>query len=267
LIANHSTILDLTLSSNNDFKIGDNIIIYHMTNIPILNTWKIINHTNENFTIQNIDANEGVIKIHNEDAIIKKCPIGGGAIWIKEYLDNMVSYSCFIENTIFKKLIIDDSFISYAKVFLNNEENNQLSEPLYILKNSNYFNSSIKWRIIGDNKRFYLFLTSKQNTVSHTNIIIFGEIKDIFWDEWDVILIAYDNELQTNCGFNLAFSYPKWTILSTGHLLCESIITSPKSDATWQTQNINLIFRNLTDFNDAGHHIYPVFIPHILYNP
>lgn len=114
-----------------------------------------------------------------------------------------------------------------------------------------------EWTMIGDDKRFYFVIGYKQNPKDHTHIIVFGDIED--WNDQTLksILIGYVDLSIGNVGSNSIFAYPEWSILETGHLLCQSKGTA-RSDSRWVRSDAdgNLIY--LKGSADCGQRMYPI---------
>lgn len=123
----------------------------------------------------------------------------------------------------------------------------------------------VQWTIVGDNKRFYLFVGYRQNPKTHAQVLFFGYIQDLVSLEWGHTLLGYKDEQIGNVGYNYAFAYSDWTILPSGHLCCR-LTTQPQSDLRWVRTHASSD-ENLLGYGDVGHHIYPVPVPYVPYTP
>lgn len=266
-ITSQST-LTLTLPPNHGFVPGDLVTVGQFSATLLPHLWKVGATDGNGFTLtlENSPVNAAM----NSGAIIKRTPIGGGTGWTKTYRTGEAEYLCSITECVPKKMVVDDSQPGFAKVRLSATDGSGLSEPVYFarhIKNSaNREPSRTPWRAAGNSGRLFLFLPAKQGLVSQAQLLAYGEIQSWADKGWSVILIGYEtSSAEQNCGFSYAFAYPAWSILPTGHLLCQSISTA-QSDARWRQREENTD-ENIMGFADSGHHIYPIDIPYIAYTP
>lgn len=206
----------------------------------------------------------------DDDCLVKQTPIGGGC-WTKTFSDNIVGLGYEDIEAYKRNIVIDDRDSIYSEIRLSEIDNSDPTEKLFIPKNIKSILNKEKDRFTskaaGDCHRLYWFLPSKQNTVSHTSIIAFGEIFDWYNQNWCMVAIASINAVKDqNTGFNYAFAYPDWVIdQDTGHLICRSF----KSHAS----EGNLIAKNggniaiSSGYGDSGHHVYPINVPYISFVP
>lgn len=200
------------------------------------------------------------------DTIIKIMPFGGGNGWSKILNNHRIEYLGKTNNSIQKILIVNDTNEKYASLSVSNSDGSNESEILYFprfinppSKLNSYY---AKWKAIGDQNRFYFFFPPKTNRISHGTFIAFGEIKNWVTNSWITILVASKtNSGYFNPGFNLAFTYSKWSILSEGYLLCE-LDSVPQSDG-YLIEIENDIVTESTGILDSGYHIYPIPFPYI----
>jgi len=266
-ITSQST-LTLTLPPNHEFNFGDLVSVGQFSSTLLPHRWKVTASDVDGFTLTIENAPTNIVL--NSSAIIKKTPIGGGTGWTKTYRTGEADYLCTILNCVPKKMVVDDTQVGFAKIRLSNIAGTGLSEPVYFtrfIKNSiNKDPLRIPWKAAGNAGRLYLFLPAKQNLVTHTHLLSYGEIQSWSSQAWSVVLIGYEtSSAEQNCGFSYAFMYPSWSILPTGHLLCQSF-SSAQSDARWRQRKENTNV-NVMSFADSGHHIYPIDVPYITYTP
>lgn len=165
-----------------------------------------------------------------------------------------------------KNIVIDDREPSYSKVYLGETDNSDLSNALFIPKDyKNLFNRErdrFPSVVTGDCHRLYWFLPTKQNTVSHTSVISFGEVFDWSNQDWCVIaMVSASDSKNQDTGFNYAFLYPEWTIdPETGFLLCRSF----KSHASDGSIKGGVSSKG---YGDTGEHVYPINIPYVTFIP
>lgn len=266
-ITSQST-LTITLPPNHGFVPGDLVSVGQFSATLLPHLWKVSSTDGNGFTLTL--ENDPVNAAMNSSAVIKKTPIGGGTGWAKTYRTGEAEYLCTITECVPKKMVVDDSQSKFAKVRLSSIDGTGLSEPVYFTRYSK--NSANReplrtpWKAAGNAGRIFLFLAAKQGLVSHAQLLAYGEIQSWADKGWGVILIGYASDsAEQNCGFSYAFAYPAWSILPTGHLLCQSIPTA-QSDARWRHREENTD-ENIMGFADSGHHIYPIDIPYIAYTP
>lgn len=255
--------LTLLLDFNHPFRPGDLVLVSQWCNSVQSHTWRVSGVTSDQFTItaESVSAQQSF----NQDAIIKQCAIGGGSGWQRITSTDKATYRGTSITAAAKQMIVDDTQTATAKLSLSNLDDSSPSEEMHFLKQGkNTINKDPNrspWKAIGDAHRFYLFMPWKQNCISQTSLVVMGEIRSWFNDDACVVLIAYDRDsFEQNCGFNYAFTYPKWSLMVSGHLLCQSV-ASAQSDARWVSRE-NLVNTNLLRFADSGHHIYPIDIPY-----
>lgn len=262
------TILTITIPPNHEFSLGDLVSVGYFVTSALSHIWRVTSSNSTEFilVLENSPGNT----VFNQNAIIKKTPCGGGHGWVKSYRDGEVSYSGTVQNTEPKKMIIDDTQYKFAKIRMSSWDEELISEPVYFtrsIKNSiNKISSNISWVSVGDANRFYWFIPAKQSIITHTQILVYGEIQSWNDKQWTCNLIGYEtSSAEQNSSFNYAFAYPEWSILPTGHLLCQSITTA-QSDARWRKREGN-INESVMDYADSGHHIYPIDSPFITFTP
>jgi hypothetical protein len=257
------SILTLTVPPNHNFDLGDLVSVGYFSETLLNHKWKVINTGIDVFTL--ILENAPAIAPLNGAAIVKIVPLGGGLGWTKTYRSGEVNYLCSVKNSTPKFMVVDDSQSNFAKIRLSSTDGSSLSDPVYFtrsIKNTaNREPSKIPWKAAGDDRRLYLFISAKQNTLSQTHILSYGEIQSWTDKEWGMVLIGYgSNSAEQNCSFNYAFVYPTWSILPTGHLLCQSIATA-QSDARWRERD-DTSTTNVMGYADSGQHIYPIDFPY-----
>jgi len=261
--------IDVETKNIHHFSNQDLITLHHLTD-------SVQNHS---WIITASDANGFDVKLQNElenytfldNCLIKKTPIGGGC-WTKTYSENKIGFG--YKNLIAqqKNILIDDRELYYSKIYLSASDNSNPSESLFILKDiKNSLNrekTRFPFKVVGDCHRFYCFLPSKQNTASHTSIIVCGEVFDWFNQDWcSVAIVSTLNAKDQNIGFNYAFLYPSWSIeQETGYLICRSFETHP-SDGLIKIVDENDFVTSSLGYADSGQHVYPINIPHITFNP
>lgn len=208
--------------------------------------------------------------IFNDDCLIKQTPIGGGC-WTKTFSDNVVGLGYRDIEAYKRNILIDDREAYYAKISLSEIDNSEPSENLYILKDIkslfNHEKDRFTSKSAGDCHRLYSFLPSKQNTVSHTSVIAFGEVFDWFNQDWCAIaMVSKTSDKDQDIGFNYAFLFPDWSIdQETGFLICRSF-KSHASDGQIQIEKGGVVISSL-GYGDTGEHVYPINVPYISFAP
>lgn len=120
-----------------------------------------------------------------------------------------------------------------------------------------------EWTIIGDDKRFYIAIGYKQNPKTHSHLIVFGDIQDWADDEWKTMLLGYVDLNIGNPGFNGVFAYSEWSILPSGHLLCQSDLPGTHSDSRWIRSDSGGDYDYIEAKADSGQRIYPIPVPRV----
>lgn len=220
------------------------------------------------------DINDGLItltcsslttQLFNGECLIKQTPIGGGC-WNKTFTDNYVGFRSQPIACQPKNILLDDRDSIFSQIMISEIDNSQPSDSLFIakgIKNSfNHEKTRNRFKTIGDKNRLYLFLPSKQNTVSQTGLICLGEVKNEFTGNWCIAVIgSLSNEIDQDMGFNYAFLYPDWSIdIDTGYLICKSF-KSYFSDSRIRLQSPTETILT-TGYYDSGYHVYPINIPY-----
>lgn len=250
------------------FRLNDLVTVHHLTDTMQSHTWTVTAVDDNGFDVVASGLSDDYL--FNDDCLIKQTPIGGGC-WAKTFTDNFLGLS-YRDIVAYKKnILIDDRESTYAKVSLSKIDNSDPSENLYIPKDiKNRFNhemSRFTSKASGDCHRLYLFLPSKQNTVSHTSVVSFGEVLDWFNQDWCAIaMVSLSKNKDQDIGFNYAFLYPEWFIdQETGFLICRSF-KSHASDGQIQIGKDDVIVSS-SGYGDTGEHVYPINVPYISFVP
>jgi hypothetical protein len=273
-----STTIEATVYSINgknrtshSFLVGDVIYIGGSTQSNLNGHWIVTDFSKDSITFvtDNTCTTQNFIST-NETVIVKRSPIGGsGGRWVRTTVGSTAVYRSNHSSSNAKQLVISDNQEDYAEVEMSDTGGGNESETLYFRKNFKLVNSTNPdtslWRMIGDGRRFYLFLAYRPESPSFVHAMIYGDIQDLGDSIWYTNLIAFKDGIAGNPGTNVAFQYPHWTILSTGHLQCE-LISKITSDARWarSTTGANT---HLIGYGDAGRHIYPIPVPYLEYTP
>lgn len=250
------------------FSTGDMVTIHHLTETNQQQSWVVTAVDGDGFTVRadNISTSYSF----TDDCIIKQTPIGGGS-WTKTFSNNEIGFGYNQIEAYKRNILIDDRHDYYSEIRLAEIDNTSPSEKLYIPKDIRNTINKEKDRndskAVGDCHRFYWFVPSKQNTVSHTSIIVFGEILDWFNNEWcSVALVSLSKNKDQDIGFNYAFLYPSWSIeKDTGFLICRSF-KSHVSDGMIQIGEDGVIVSS-SGYGDTGEHVYPINTPYISFTP
>lgn len=250
------------------FSIGDLVTVHHLTDTDQAHTWSVTAVDADGFDIvaQNIQADY----VFNDDCIVKQTPVGGGC-WTKTFSDNVIGFGYRDIEAYKRNILIDDRELSYSKVSLSKIDNSDTSENLFIPKDiKSIFNREkdrFTSKAVGDCHRLYCFFPARQNTVSHTSIITFGEVYDWFNQDWCcVALVSISKEKDQDSGFNLAMAYPDWAIdQNTGFLVCRSF-KSHLSQGYLQIEEDEGVTTS-SGYGDTGQHVYPINIPYISFVP
>lgn len=248
--------------SYHSFNRGDTVSVRGSGYTELDGDWVIdqISQNSVTFEVQSI-----VSSVVPEYCIIKRSVIGE---WKRISSGSKVSYESLNSLSLSTRLVVDDINQDYTILSVTDRNSSNQSNTLFLKKNLkssiNQEINSVRWGAVGDDRRFYIFIANRQLSPSHSQLICFGDIKDLSDDQWYTILVAYKDSSIGNVGSNLAFSYSQWTILPSGHLLCQ-LTTQPDSDTRWvKTRNNSHTY--LWGYGDVGHHVYPIPIPHTEYS-
>lgn len=135
-----------------------------------------------------------------------------------------------------------------------NMKNDIQIDPYYLIF-SNWNDEIYQWRVIGTPRQLYLSLGYARDEIDFHLLLTIGSIKDFFSNTWEFVLQGYKTNSYGNPGETLAYSYPVWTILSTGHLLCRH-----KNDENTLNSSFFLsdfLRHPLSNSSDLGCRIYP----------
>jgi hypothetical protein len=248
--------LIISIHTVNNFSTGEIVTLEYLTQDTQAYQWEV-SSVGAGFCVVSLDNLTPNVYFNN-DAVMKSIPVGGG--WLRTTNEDWIGYKG--NNDYFVEANDTDNNVTHLRVKKDTLE----SEHCYVVKhNKNTLskNNTVYWKTIGDNKRVYLFLPTKQSAPSQTQLIFFGEVFDWFNSENCISLIANrKSTINNNPGYNLAFQYPDWIIdSSTGYLICRSF-QSHDSDIKLDVDNSNLL-----GFGDSGQHIYPINVPYISYTP
>lgn len=250
------------------FRSGDLLTVHHLTDTTQAHTWSVTAVDDDGFDV----VAQGILTdyVFNDDCLVKQTPIGGGC-WTKTFSDNAVGLGYRDIEAYKRNILIDDRELAYSKVSLSEIDNSDPSENLFIPKDIKSIHNREKTRFtskaVGDCHRLYCFLPSKQNTVSHTSVIVFGEVLDWFNQDWcSIAMVSIRYEKGQDTGFNYAFAYPDWKIdQDTGFLICRSF-KSHASDGNLKIDENGVVITSL-GYGDSGQHIYPINVPYISFAP
>lgn len=266
LMLPHSFVLTEELPLH-DFIIGD-LISLQGSSQNLNGIWRIeaIDTSSVSFSLPGSFNNEtGLL-------LVKRPPIGGGA-WEKTQNESQIYYKSSTSQ-IETAILVDDISKSSSMLRILDTTTMAQSNALFLKRNlkrpSHHYQADTRqtrpeWTIIGDDKRFFFAIAYKQNPKDHTHLIVFGEIKDWLTDEWRTMLVGYVNETIGNVGTNALFAYPEWSILESGHLLCQSKKTIDSSDAVWISSDVDGDYTYLRGTHDCGLRIYPIPIPYLTF--
>lgn len=261
--SDETMVIKITTSKPHSFSIGDLLTLHQITDQEQPHSWVVGDIDTEGFTATL--SGVSLSYAYSGNALIKRTPVGGGC-WKKVFSTNVVGWQYERIEAYQKNILLDDRVPHYSKVYLAEIDNTIPSECLFIPKDiKNSFNKErmrFPSKVFGDCHRLYLFLPAKQNTVSHTSVISFGEIHDWFNDEWCVVaVVSASNHRDQDIGYNYAFFYPDWIIdKNTGYLVCRSL-KSHSSDSRIKTTE------SLIGFGDSGQHVYPINVPYTSFVP
>lgn len=250
-----------------DFSIGDTISLDGCAQEELNRTWRIESITGNSVSFSMI----GTVSPETGVFMVKRAPIGGGA-WTRGYSGTNALYTSSSSTLGENGLLVDDT--SKAASVLKIYSAQATSQTLYLKRNlkraSSHYQPDTRqdrpeWTIIGDHKRFYLVIAYKQNPKTHSHLIVFGEIKDWVTDEWRTVLVGYVDDSIGNVGFNSVFAYPEWSILSSGHLLCQSREAEGSSGAAWVRSDVDGDYSYLMGTYDCGQRMYPIPVPYTTY--
>lgn len=258
----------LRTKTTHHFSLGSLLTVHHLTDTTQAHTWSVTAVDDDGFDV----VAQGVLAdyIFNDDCLVKQTPIGGGC-WTKTFSDNVVGLGYRDVVAYKRNILIDDRETTFSKVSLSEIDNSDPSENLYIPKDiKSIFNREkdrFTSKATGDCHRLYLFLPSRQNTVSHTSIIAFGEVFDWFNQDWCMIaMVSMSNNKDQDIGFNYAFAYPDWIVdQDTGFLICRSFKSHASDGSVFIKDEANLI--SSLGYGDSGQHIYPINVPYISFAP
>jgi len=249
------------------FRLGDLLTVHHLTDTTQAHTWSVTAVDDDGFDV----VSQGILGdyIFNDDCLVKQTPIGGGC-WTKTFSDNVVGLGYQDIEAYKRNILIDDREPVYSKISLAEIDNSDPSENLYITKDIKSIFNREKTRFTskatGDCHRLYLLLPSKQNTVSHTSVIVFGEVIDWFNQDWcSIAMVSISKDKDQDTGYNYALAYPDWKIdPSTGFLVCRSF-KSHASDGHLVIKDTGLT--TTPGYGDTGQHVYPINVPFITFAP
>lgn len=249
------------------FRSGDLLTVHHLTDTTQAHTWSVTAVDDDGFDV----VAQGILTdyVFNDDCLVKQTPIGGGC-WTKTFSDNVVGLGYLDIEAYKRNILIDDREPAYSKVYLSKIDNSDPSESLYIPKDIKSIHNREKTRFTskatGDCHRLYWFLPSKQNTVSHTSIIVFGEVLDWFNQDWcSIAMVSISKDKDQDTGYNYALAYPDWKIdQDTGFLICRSF-KSHASDGHLVIKDTDLT--TTPGYGDTGQHVYPINVPFITFAP
>jgi hypothetical protein len=247
----------ITTTTPHNFRPNDNITCLAGSSIEKNYLWSINNRTNEGFEVL-FDVVDNVDNVEYAFWVAKKAPLGGIGSWTKEFHGGLHCFSGRYHN-IEERLCIEDTSPSYVFVKKSNSDYTEFSETAYFIKFDKLImlskETASRVDVFGDGYRCYFFIASKQPSVSHTSLLMYGEIEDFFTPEqFKVILIAQNDSTSKDCHFNTAHSYDQWEIMPTGHLMCTSSTDNQNSDIQWDVDGA-IIDNRL----DGGWHVYPDF--------
>lgn len=250
------------------FSLDDLVTVHHLTDTAQAHTWSVTAVDDDGFDV----IAQGVLDdyVFNDDCMVKQTPVGGGC-WTKTFSDNVVGLGYKDMIAYKKNILIDDRELTYSKISLSEVDNSDPSENLHIPKDIksifNHESDRFPSKATGDCHRLYCFLPSKQNTVSHTSIIAFGEVLDWFNQDWcSVAVVSISKDKEQDSGYNYAFAFPDWSIdPDTGFLVCRSF-KSHASDGYLKIEEDEDVITS-SGYGDTGQHIYPVNIPYISFEP
>jgi hypothetical protein len=249
--------VQLIVDPNHLFRVGEYVMVdaFHPVNLDQI--WTVTGTQNGALVISYPTS-----PIEQSDtAVIKKIGFGGIRVWDREQLnDSQVKYSAKALGLHHQHLLIDDNQSKkYATANLCNIDASIQSPDVTFFKSLKHaFSSPVakdnRFVAIGDPYRFYFFVDSKTTSVSTNQIYAYGAIAEILDPtSFSSFIIGYNsNGLDVKLNHNLAFQYPAWSILNSGHLLCQSI----SSDAKSGTQS-NYQGSSTTVTQDGAYHIYP----------
>lgn len=258
-----NTTIRVTTATPHRFSIGDLIALHHITDTTQPHSWVVSDIDAEGFTATL--SGVSLSYSYSDNCIAKNAPVGGGC-WSKVFSENSVGWSYQSIEAQPKNILIDDTAWRFSSVTLADTDNSNPSSALYIPKDiKSTFNldrGRSPAKAFGDCHRVYLFLPAKQNNLTHTSVIVFGEIYDWFNSEWCVVgIVSASDEVDQNTGFNCAFQFPSWSIdKNTGYLICRSF-ESHLSDGRIKASE------TLLGFGDSGQHVYPINLPFISFVP
>lgn len=189
--------------------------------------------------------------------IVKRAPVGGGA-WKRT--TDLVYSSAY--TTLNSELTINDT--GKEITMASSQNKSVVWKRMMKRASSHYLGGDLDYgkshfTIIGDHLRFILMIAYKQNPKSHSNILVFGDFKDINDGQFKTVLEGYVNSQIGNVGFNRMFAYPAFSLLEDRLLIQTS--NSQPSGIGWILSSQSGDVDYLRGAKDSGHHIYPVLIP------
>lgn len=191
--------------------------------------------------------------------IVKKAPIGGGR-WYKSIDDYVADYiSLDFPVNLPKTLKLDDFYQYSCHGWIEDKNNNLVKSDVLFLNRPQ--REKKKWLIIGDNKRFYIFIGKHDDAIlSNASLIFFGVLRRNVISPTETINLimnttSLDENREEHTGFNFVFLYPNWRILDSGHLLC-SVNNSSRNSKTLMIKS-DLTYEYIFGLHDSGSHIYP----------
>lgn len=245
--------IELTKMSN--FRKDDLVSLTTYYDTPKNLTWKVINITIDSIIVE-FESESVIFSYPGQELVIKKSPIGGYNSWTKEWNDHQSHWYGQTHSTV-KHFCISDFYKNYATVQQCNDDLSRFSDSgvfTKVIKSIHLKDKSCYFYCIGDGYRFYLFVNSKEKTLSKAQVFMFGEVDTLPpSNNYTYYLLAYnDYKLDYNYRENIAFSFSKRTIISTGHLLCYSEGSDRKTEGL---SKINGHEYQIID--DGGFCLYP----------
>lgn len=259
---NKDFLLVLRTKDQHFFNRKDLVTVHHLTDSIQSHTWTVTSVDEDGFNITAQGISNTVV--FNDDCIVKQTPIGGGS-WTKTFSDNVVGFGYKEIEAHKKNILIDDREPVYSEIRLSEIDNSSPSNKLYITKDikslANHEKDRLPSKSVGDCHRLYCFLASKQNTISQTSLICFGEVFDWFNQDWCVIaMVSISKNKDQDIGFNYAFLYPDWSIdQKTGFLICRSFKSHLSDGRVLIKENGNIVPAEQASI--TGQFVYPYTLP------
>jgi hypothetical protein len=248
-----------------DFSIGD-LISLQGSSQNLNAVWRVesIDKSSVSFSLPGTFNDEtGVM-------LVKRPPIGGGA-WAKTHNGGQIYYRS-ATSQLGMAMQVDDTSKSGSALRIFDPSTSAQSNVLYLRRNlkrpSTHYQPDTRqnrpeWTIIGDDKRFYIAIGYKQNPKTHSQLIVFGDIRDWADDVWRTMLLGFVDLNIGNPGFNGVFAYSDWSILASGHLLCQTELPGTHSDSRWVRSNSGGSYEYIKAKADSGQRMYPIPIPRV----